>query len=76
MVEARSSQDAAWIEVIRKMDETYADLVRYQVDLEEKNSSLEAAQQFIASVLAPMTDVLIVCDAKGASSRSTRRWRR
>ncbi|HOP15833.1 MAG TPA: ATP-binding protein [Gammaproteobacteria bacterium] len=63
--EARASQDAAWIEVIRKMDETYADLVRYQVDLEEKNSSLEAAQQFIASVLASMTDVLIVCDAKG-----------
>ena len=46
------------------MDETYADLVRYQVDLEEKNSSLEAAQQFIASVLASMTDVLIVCDAR------------
>ncbi|MCP5312169.1 MAG: PAS domain S-box protein [Chromatiaceae bacterium] len=61
----RASQDAAWIEVIRKMDETYADLVRYQVELEEKNSSLEAAQQFIASVLSSMTDVLIVCDAKG-----------
>ena len=59
------AQDDAWIEVIRKMDETYADLVHYQVELEEKNSSLEAAQQFIASVLSSMTDILIVCDAKG-----------
>ena len=57
--------EALWIEVIRKMDETYADLVRHQVELEEKNSALEEAQQFIASVLAAMTDVLIVCDVDG-----------
>ena len=57
--------ETLWIEVIRKMDETYADLVRYQVELEEKNSALEEAQQFIASVLASMTDVLIACDAQG-----------
>ena len=61
--------EALWIEVIRKMDETYADLVRYQVELEEKNSALEEAQQFIASVLASMTDVLIVCDAQGRIQR-------
>ena len=36
--------EAAWIEVIRKMDETYADLVHYQVELEQKNSALEDAQ--------------------------------
>lgn len=57
--------EAAWIEVIRKMDETYADLVRHQVELEEKNSALEDAQRFIASVLSSMTDVLIVCDVSG-----------
>jgi len=61
----QGAKDAVWIEVIRKMDETYADLVRYQVELEEKNSALEEAQQFIASVLASMTDVLIVCDEQG-----------
>lgn len=44
------------------MDETYADLVHYQIELEQKNSALEDAQRFIASVLASMTDVLIVCD--------------
>ncbi|MBK1720900.1 sensor histidine kinase [Thiocystis violacea] len=64
-IDADGRQDALWIEVIRKMDETYADLVRYQVELEEKNSALEAAHQFISSVLASMTDVLIVCDIKG-----------
>lgn len=58
-------RDDLWIEVIRKMDETYSDLVRYQVELEEKNSALEAAHQFISSVLASMTDVLIVCDVNG-----------
>lgn len=57
--------DDAWIEVIRKMDETYADLVHYQVELEQKNSALEDAQGFIASVLSSMTDVLIVCDIQG-----------
>ncbi len=57
--------DALWIEVIRKMDETYADLVRYQVELEAKNGALEDAHQFISSVLASMTDVLIVCGIDG-----------
>ncbi len=57
--------DQLWIEVIRKMDETYADLVRYQVELEAKNGALEDAHQFISSVLESMTDVLIVCDIDG-----------
>ena len=64
--------DAAWIEVIRKMDETYADLVHYQVELEQKNSALEDAQHFIASVLSSMTDVLIVCDVDGRIQRVKR----
>ncbi len=54
-----------WIEVIQKMDAVYADLVHYQVELEQKNSALEEAQQFIRSVLAAITDVLIVCDLQG-----------
>ncbi len=55
----------AWIEVIQKMDMVYADLVRYQVELEQKNAELEEAQQFIRSVLESMTEVLIVCDIQG-----------
>lgn len=42
------------------MDEAYADLVRYQVELEENNSALGEAQQFIVSVLASLTAVLIL----------------
>lgn len=57
--------EEAWIEVINKMDEVYADLVRNQLELEEKNAALEQAHQFIRSVLRSMTDVLIVCDQQG-----------
>jgi len=35
------------------------------VELEQKNSALEEAQQFIDSVLSSITDVLIVCDTEG-----------
>lgn len=62
--------EEAWIEVIRKMDEVYADLVRYQIEIEEKNAALEEAQAFITSVLASMTDVLIVCDVNGRIERT------
>ncbi len=61
----RAAQDTVWIEVIRKMDETYADLVRYQVELERQHSALEESQRFISSVLGSMTDVLVVCDECG-----------
>ncbi len=54
-----------WIDVIRKMDDVYSDLVNSQTELEGKNAQLEEADAFIRSVLGAMTDVLIVCDAKG-----------
>ncbi|MFG1411658.1 ATP-binding protein [Xanthobacter sp. VTT E-85241] len=64
---AALSADAeqAWIAVIRKMDETYAELVTQQVELENKNAALEEAQAFIAGVMASMTDALIACDLTG-----------
>lgn len=57
--------EAVWIDVIQKMDEVYSELVESQTELEEKNARLEEAHAFIGSVLAAMTDVLIVCDTKG-----------
>jgi two-component system sensor histidine kinase HupT/HoxJ len=57
--------DEAWIAVIRKMDETYAELVAQQVTLEQKNTELEEAQTFIAGLMSSMTDVLIACDLSG-----------
>ncbi len=59
------ASEEAWIEVIRKMDQVYADLVHYQIELERKNAALEEADQFIGSVISAMTDVLIVCDLAG-----------
>ncbi len=58
-------QEVAWIEVIGKIEEVYADLVRDEVELEEKNAALEEAQRFIDSVLSSMSDLLIVCDRRG-----------
>ncbi len=57
--------EQAWIEVIQKMDEVYNDLLQYEVALEEKNAALEESHQFIESVLAAMSDILIVCDRHG-----------
>jgi len=54
-----------WIEVIQKMDEVYNDLLQYEVALEEKNAALEEAQGFVMSVLASMSDILVVCDREG-----------
>jgi len=54
-----------WIEVIRKMDEVYSDLLQYEVALEEKNAALEETQKFIFSVLGSMSDILVVCDRHG-----------
>jgi two-component system sensor histidine kinase HupT/HoxJ len=47
------------------MDEVYNDLLQYEVALEEKNAALEESHQFIESVLASMSDILIVCDRNG-----------
>lgn len=57
--------ESVWIEVIRKMDEVYADLLQYEVALEQKNAALEESQQFIFSVITSMSDILIVCDRNG-----------
>jgi two-component system, NtrC family, sensor histidine kinase HupT/HoxJ len=55
--------ETAWLEVVRKMDETYASLVNQQVELERKNQELESAHNFIADILGAMTDVLLIADA-------------
>ena len=58
--------EAVWIEVIHKMDDVYNDLLEYEVVLEQKNAALVDSQQFIESVLASMSDILIVCNRHGA----------
>jgi two-component system, NtrC family, sensor histidine kinase HupT/HoxJ len=62
-MELDDDREAAWREVIQRVDEVYSDLIRYEADLERKNSELEEAQAFISSVIASVSDILIVCDA-------------
>ena len=64
-IELEGEREDAWIEVIRKMDEVYSDLLRYESDLERKNAELEEAQAFISSVIESVSDILIVCDSRG-----------
>lgn len=57
--------ESTWLDVIQKMDEVYTRLIDDEVELEKKNNELEQTQQFIFSVLASMSDVLVVCDEDG-----------
>lgn len=57
--------ETVWIEVIQKMDEVYNDLLQYEVALEQNNAALEESHRFIASILASMSDILVVCDRQG-----------
>ncbi len=61
--------DKAWIEVIQHMDAIYADLVRSQVELENKNTELEEAHQFIESILSTMHNILVVTDTASRIQR-------
>ncbi len=65
VLELTPATETAWVEVVQKMESVYADLVQTQVEVEEKNSAFEEAQQFIRSVLYSMTDVLVVCNLRG-----------
>lgn len=57
--------EAMWLDVIHKIDEVYSDLLRYESDLEWKNKELEEAQTFISSVIASVSDILVVVDGRG-----------
>ncbi|MCL6415141.1 ATP-binding protein [Aestuariirhabdus sp. Z084] len=61
-LDAGTASEDAWLEVIAKMEQVYSELITHQVALEEKNTELESAYQFISSVQTAMTDLLLVCD--------------
>ena len=59
------NQESVWRDVVKRVDEVYSDLLRYEADLESKNAELEEAQRFISSVIASVSDILVVSDASG-----------
>jgi two-component system sensor histidine kinase HupT/HoxJ len=63
--ELTDNQESVWREVVKRVDEVYSDLLRYEADLESKNAELEEAQSFISSVVASVSDILAVTDAQG-----------
>lgn len=57
--------EAAWIEVVQRMDEVYSELVTSQETLEAKHRELAESHRFVRGVLSAMSDVLLVCDTLG-----------
>lgn len=57
--------ESLWMDVIHRMDEVYAELLKNEADLERKNADLLEAQTFISSVIASVSDILIVCSSAG-----------
>jgi two-component system sensor histidine kinase HupT/HoxJ len=57
--------EEAWAEVLSAVDRTYADLVDYQEQLERQNARLQEMQAFLTSILASVSDILIVLDRAG-----------
>jgi len=70
--EVTAHTEEAWVSVIQKMDEAYADLVHYQVEIEDKNAELNEAKSFFDSVQGSMSDLLMVCDHQGVVQQVNR----
>lgn len=53
VLEFEGAQESAWIEVIKKMDEVYSDLIRYEVDLEEKTPPWKTPSGLFPALSSP-----------------------
>ena len=57
--------EAAWEDVLKAVDRTYAELVDYQEQLETRNADLRILRQFLESIMGSVSDYLIVADRDG-----------
>ena len=64
--------EAVWAELVRTMDQAYADLAQYEAALEATNAELAESREFTLSVLASMSDVVAVCDPEGRVQEANR----
>ncbi|WP_034411993.1 sensor histidine kinase [Derxia gummosa] len=62
---AEGLDEAAWVDVIHKMDEVYSRLIEDEIALEQKNAQLEESHRFIFSVLSAMSDLVLACSESG-----------
>lgn len=58
-------QNDTWQEVLVAVDKTYAELVDYQERLERQNHELNALRRFLSSVMASISDYLLVINRAG-----------
>ena len=63
--EPQHIQSETWNDVLLAMDQTYAELVAYQERLEAQNHELNALRRFLSSVLASITDYIVVIGRHG-----------
>ncbi|WP_108260980.1 PAS domain-containing protein [Mangrovicoccus ximenensis] len=61
-----------WADVLSAVDRTYAELIEYQEKLEARNNELQVLQDFLASVLASISDVLVVVSRDGLIEDASR----
>ncbi|MEM1129143.1 MAG: ATP-binding protein [Pseudomonadota bacterium] len=66
----KAFDEEAWRDVIAAMDRTYSELIDYQELLEKQNLELDEMRQFMASVLASVSDLLIVLDKSRQIART------
>lgn len=57
--------EAAWSDVLRAVDRTYAELVAYQEQLESSNAELRALRGVLGSIMGSIGDYLVVTDKAG-----------
>jgi two-component system sensor histidine kinase HupT/HoxJ len=60
-----AAAEAVWSELTRTMDDAYAELARSAAELAERNAELAESREFADSVIASMSDVLVICDRDG-----------
>lgn len=57
-------QEQDWVKVLQAMEESYAQSLHYQAEIEAKNEALNQANNFISGVLSAMSDLLVVIDSQ------------
>lgn len=71
LAEGGEFNDAVWLDVLDAVDKTYADLVEYQEKLEARNNELQALRRFLGSIMASVSDHLIVVERAGEISNAS-----
>jgi two-component system sensor histidine kinase HupT/HoxJ len=57
--------EAAWNDVLRAVDKTYAEMIAYQEQLETSNAKLRALREMLGSIMVSIGDYLVVTDKSG-----------